>query len=424
MPLHEIELLLKDKMGLHSSTVGSGTIAQSVERRMRSCNIESITDYRNILLHSATELDALIETVVIPETWFFRDTNPFAAFSEWLRTTWLPRETSEPLRVLSVPCSTGEEPYTLAMCLADCGIDLDSAHIDAVDISSTNLENARTAEYGNNSFRGSNLSYRDRHFEAVGQRYRLKEPIRKRVCFQKANILDSSFTTTRASYHVIFCRNLLIYFDRPTQHRALDQLQTLLTGDGLLFLGHSETSLMLERAFTPLEFPRCFAFRRGKAAAAPQQPPVSARTVRRAPTRPQVPAAPDSAGQPFARATAQPLALPAVAQLSDQELLLQAFRLANEGHMDEAAERCETLLRKKSPPAGAHYLLGIIREAAGNTQDAEQLFRKTIYLEPNHYEALTHLSVIYDKKGDTQNARRFRERAARAYARNQIAGLV
>lgn len=92
--------------------------------------------------------------------------------------------------------------------------------------------------------------------------------------------------------------------------------------------------------------------------------------------------------------------------------------------MDEAAERCETLLRKKSPPAGAHYLLGIIREAAGNTQDAEQLFRKTIYLEPNHYEALTHLSVIYDKKGDTQNARRFRERAARAYARNQIAGLV
>mgnify|MGYP000107871180 CR=1 FL=1 len=295
MPRHYIEQLLQQRMGLHSATVGSSTVARAVEQRMRACSIETVNEYRDIVARSDTELDALIEAVVIPETSIFRDPTAFRALSDWLRNEWIPnRPGAAVLRVLSVPCSSGEEPYTLAMCLAECGIGADEARIDAVDISSINLEKARQARYGRNSFRGDDVGYRDRYFDHRAPYYHLSNTIRQRVNFQRGNILENEFTRDRAPYHVIFCRNLLIYFDRPTQHRAVDQLEQLLTESGLLFLGHSETSLLQQRGFAPLPYERCFGFQRERAAApppaAPCTPPRSARGRRPVKTRAPVPA--------------------------------------------------------------------------------------------------------------------------------------
>lgn len=423
MPRDHIEQLLQQRIGLHSSTVGSNTIARAVEQRMRACSIEAIEEYRNVVNHSDTELDALIEAVVIPETWFFRDPNAFQAFSDWVRDDWIPNRTSASvLRVLSVPCSSGEEPYTLAMCLAECGVGADEARIDAIDISSTNLQKARKARYGNNSFRGDNLLYRDRYFACQAPDYYLSDEIRQRVNFQRGNILDSEFTGDHSPYHVIFCRNLLIYFDRATQHRAIDQLEKLLTDSGLLFLGHSETSLLQKRGFSPLPFERCFGFRRGNAGASSPAPvarrelPRPARVNGAVRTREPMPAR-------FSAAAARPAQVGAAASAPDMEqLMLHAFQLADQGHMDEAAACCESVIREQPCQADAHYLLGVIREAAGNTRDAEQMFRKAIYLQPGHYEALVHLSVICERIGDAAGARRFRERATRTQSRQRQPG--
>ncbi|HHJ17760.1 MAG TPA: hypothetical protein ENJ80_13800 [Gammaproteobacteria bacterium] len=422
MTLPAIERLLKQKMGLHSSTVGSGTISQAVEQRMRACGVTDIDDYRNIISQSATELGALIDTVVIPETWFFRDQYPFAAFSDWLRQTWLAGNPTSPLRILSVPCSTGEEPYTLAMCLADCGIAAADAQIDAVDISAVNIEKARNACYGNNSFRGTELGFRDRHFEPVGTGFQLRDTIRNRVHFQQLNILDQAFIEGRAHYHVIFCRNLLIYFDRPTQHQAIDRLEQLLTSNGILFLGHSETSLLLERPFSALDFPRSFGFCRtgdsnGNNAVEARQTPHH--NPRRQPGR-RVQNEP----LPFSEANREntPAAKAANDNFAASDLMQQAFRLADQGHLDEAAGHCTTLLRQQEHRADAYYLLGLIREAAGNTGEAEQMFRNSVYLDPDHYEALAQLSVLSRQKGDHDSAERFRARAARVRQRRQEIG--
>lgn len=420
MPLQDIELLLKKEMGLHSSTVGSSTVSQAVEKRMRVCGIQDANEYRNILRHSSTELDALIESVVIPETWFYRDRNPFMAFTDWLQSEWIPGNSVVPLRVLSIPCSTGEEPYTLAMCMADCGLPANAAHIDAIDISSTNIEKARKAQYGANSFRGGDLAFRDRHFKPRGPHYSLNEDIRSRVKFNQTNILDEDFSSDRAPYHVIFCRNLLIYFDRPTQHSAIDRLNKLLTQDGMLFLGHSETSLLLDRPFEPLNYQRCFGFRRTRTE---QQEitPCRSRPKRKNPQPcTQSGATVEPATQPFAKVAMKAgVHAGGANDLQDTELLQQAFRLADQGHLDEAANRCEMLLQRQACQADAHYLLGLIREAAGNITEAGQMFRKCIYLNPDHYEALTHLGIICRQLGDTQNANRFHERATRVRQRNQ-----
>ncbi|MCO6414463.1 MAG: hypothetical protein J5I92_17150 [Thiogranum sp.] len=413
MPLGEIERLLQNEIGLHSSTVGSDTVRHAVEARMRACDISRVEDYRDVIRHSRTELDQLIDTVVIPETWFFRDHNPFSAFSEWLQESRRGRNTPTPLRILSVPCSTGEEPYTLAMCLADCGIAPSQAHIDAIDISSVNLAIARNAEYGINSFRSHDLSFRERHFDAVGQRYRLRDDIRARVRFTRANILDSEFLAGCEAYHVIFCRNLLIYFDRATQHQAIDNLCKLLVERGLLFLGHSETSLLKDRPFTAMAFPRSFGFVHRQPVDQPEAVPEFKK-----PRRPAYPPAPASQKQkptmPFAGV--RPETKPHDNTRRDSDPLQTAFRLADEGHLDEAALQCEALMKQDSCQPGPYYLLGLVREATGNSSAAEQLFRKAVYLAPDHYEALTHLSVICERKGDKQSAQRFRDRAQRIQA--------
>jgi len=422
MSLPAIELLLKQKMGLHSSTVGSGTISQAIEQRMRDCSVTDINDYRNIISQSTTELNALIDTVVIPETWFFRDSNPFTAFSDWVQREWLPGNPTTPLRILSVPCSSGEEPYTLAMCLANCGVDANDAKIDAIDISSINIEKASAACYGNNSFRGSDLQFRDRYFDPVDAHFQLKDCIRNRVHFEKLNILDQTFVENRASYHVIFCRNLLIYFDRPTQHQAIDRLEQLLSHNGILFLGHSETSLLLERPFKALELSRSFGFRRvqstkHKAVATVPQSAAKESRGRKSNKPASVSPLPfaDNAGKSGPPDQSAELA-------GDTDPLLQAFQLADQGHLDEAANICETLLRQQTGQDDTHYLLGLIREAAGNPAEAEQMFRKVIYLNPDHYEALAHLSVICKQQGNTDDAQRFHERATRAQHRTREAG--
>jgi chemotaxis protein methyltransferase WspC len=416
MPLDAIERLLKERMGLHSSTVGSSTIQHAVEQRMRDCAITEIADYGQVLSHSDTELDALIDTVIIPETWFFRDINPFHALTQWLQDSWLPHHVDSTLRILSVPCSSGEEAYTLAMCLADAGISPRNAQIDAIDISRTNIDKANKGEYGRNSFRGNQLEYRDRHFQFCNGRYRINDNNREYVCFEQANLLDNSFTHNRASYHVIFCRNLLIYFDRQTQDAAIDCLQTLLTRDGLLFLGHSETSLLLNRDFTALHNQRCFGFYHNRARAPHTEPGQTDRghqQVHRrqaASTETQVPL-------PFTDISPGPDDTPTTEQGKHSELhndlLQRAFRLADEGHLGEAAEYCENLLAGQAHQADAYYLLGLIRESTGSLPEAEQLLRKAVYLDPVHHEALVHLGIVCEQRGDTGNARRFRERAKR-----------
>jgi len=423
VPLCAIEQLLKERMGLHSSTVGISTIQHAVEQRMRDCGMTEIADYGQVLAHSDTELDALIDTVIIPETWFFRDFNPFNAFRQWLQEIWLPHQANNTLRILCVPCSSGEEAYTLAMCLADTGISPHHAQIDAIDISHTNIDKAMKGEYGRNSFRGSQLEFRDTHFKACDGHYKIDDNNRKYINFVQANLLDSSFTQNRAPYHVIFCRNLLIYFDRTTQDNAIDCLQTLLTRDGLLFLGHSETALLLNRDFTPLQSQRCFGFTRGRAPVPPTESPQANHGFTQARQRHVVPTeAPTPL--PFSDFSSSPADTP-VSESNEHhdDLLRLAFQLADEGHLGEAAEHCESLLAEQVQQADAYYLLGLIRESTGNLSEAEQLLRKAVYLDPVHHEALVHLGMICEQLGDAGSAGRFRERAERASPR-QATGMT
>src|ERR1051325_7157513 len=159
----EIVQLLRETIGLDPHSIGQPTVERAIQERQAASGLGDAHSYAARLLTSKDELQALVETVVVPETWFFRDPGAFDALSAVVRHGALPMAT-EPLRLLSVPSSSAEAPYSMAMALRDAGVPSARFQVDAMDVSRVALERAAAAEYGRNSFRGSGTVGREHHF--------------------------------------------------------------------------------------------------------------------------------------------------------------------------------------------------------------------------------------------------------------------
>jgi chemotaxis protein methyltransferase WspC len=252
------EALLKRAIGLNPASIGPYAIPRAVYERMAACKLADEGSYLAFALGSRSELQALIDAIVVPETWFFRNAQAFAQVAG-LFTAARPANGAE-LRILSLPCSSGEEPYSIAMALLDAGVAPRRFTIDAVDVSERSLALARRAIYGPNSFRGEDLRFRDRHFEVTASGYRLNDAARERVTFATGNLLAPHLLAGAQPYDVVFCRNLLIYFDSATQHRAIEILRRLLAPDGTLFVGPAEAGSLFGHGFAWSKVPLAFSF--------------------------------------------------------------------------------------------------------------------------------------------------------------------
>jgi chemotaxis protein methyltransferase WspC len=403
-----IEDRLRETIGLDAASVGPSLIQRAVRQRMRSLGLKLPEDYLRFLENSRAEWHELVESVVVTETWFFRDPEPIAAFVLLVREEWLPAHASAALRLLSVPCASGEEPFSVAMALLGAGVPADRFQIDAVDISARALARAERGVYGRNSFRGENLAFRNRHFQPSAEGFVLEPAVRNCVRFYRGNFLSDDFLSGHASYDFIFCRNLLIYFDPLMRRKALDKIKRLLVPDGVLFVGPVEQPLAIDYGFAMASIPKTFAcrkagfgVRRQRFARLSRQPGVTARSQPRSKLQ----------GQPQAGGR---LRLPCAGKASPSPSSdLEAARcLADAGHLTEAAKICEAHLRETRASAQAYYLLGLVREASGEP-GAIDCYRKALYLEPNHYESLLQMALLLQKNGDAIRARTFKSRAQR-----------
>ncbi|KVN41594.1 methyltransferase [Burkholderia pyrrocinia] len=440
---------LMRETGMDAATLGHHALARAVAERARvalgkppgldAAGADGAIDaYWQLLNASTDERQALIETLVVPETWFFRDREAFVALAR-LADARLAREPARALRVLSAPCSTGEEPYSIAMALLDAGIGPARFSIDAIDISARAIERARDGVYGRNSFRGHPLEFRDRHFSETAGGWQLDARVREPVRFVRANLFDLPLDAD-ARYDFIFCRNVLIYFNRDAQDQSIRLLDQQLADGGTIFVGPAETGLMMRHTLAPARIPLAFAFHRaaagaaGTAAVAPSgsasQNPARPQAARPA-TRPQplpetarratvegAPAAPAPRAAANGAVPAAPAApdKPATPPDAPASTLDHARVLADTGRLDEAERIAHAFTLAHGPDADAFYLLGLIADARGLDADAQDFYRKTLYLQPNHYEALTHLAALRDAAGDAAGARQLMSRAQRASA--------
>jgi chemotaxis protein methyltransferase WspC len=333
---------------------------------------------------------ARIEDLTVPETWFFRDAEPFAFLARHVREVWQESHPEESLRALSAPCSTGEEPYSIAIALLEAGLAADRFRIDAVDVSRARIETARAALFGRNSFREKTDHLRFGYFIPEGERRRLRSDVAGRVDFRTANLRSPSFLVGEAPYDVVFCRNLLIYLVPEARQQMLSHLSRLLAPDGVLFTGHSEIVFFLQNGYVPVPHRRAFACRR--AGSSPHA--AAARPLKVQAPRPRPPAPP----------------APRQAAPSD---LTEAQRLADRGSLAEAAAVCGRVLQEAGENAPARFLLGLIHEASNRLDAAEDCFRRALYLEPDHHDSLLHMSLLHERKGETDRAGALRARLRR-----------
>ena len=212
----------------------------------------------------AFELDFAIEALATNETYFFREKPQLQAFSEEI----LPRleeqnRASRRLRIWSAGCSTGEEPYTIAILVKESGrFEGWDIQVLGTDISRKVLASARRAEYGPSSMRAMPEGYLARYFEPAGARQKLKEDVRSMVTFGHLNLVELEQGQLVSRQDAIFCRNVLIYFDLAARRRALDLFYARLHEGGYLLLGHSESLINLTAAFELVHLKSDLVYRR------------------------------------------------------------------------------------------------------------------------------------------------------------------
>lgn len=404
---------LKERIGLDVASVGPAIIERAVRQRCNALYARSSDEYWQKLQGSRDEQQALIEAVIVPETWFFRYPESFATLVKLAKARLAQIKGMRALRLLSLPCSTGEEPYSIAMALLDGGLAPHQFKVDGLDVSPLSVERAKAALYGKNSFRGQPIEFRERHFNPEeGERYRLSERVREQVRLQVGNVLDPGLLASEPAFDFVFCRNLLIYFDQPTQRQVFEVLKRLTHEEGVLFIGPAEGSLLGRLGMRSIGIPQSFAFSRHHEpepapVVLPQPLPLPV------PVRSVVPPAPRP--RPFARRpVAAPLSDCALMESDAASLLATIAALANEGKSAEARAACERYLQQHEPVAQVFYWLGLLSDVAGNAMEAQGYYRKALYLAPQHPEALAHLGALLASQGDVAGAQRLQERAARS----------
>jgi chemotaxis protein methyltransferase WspC len=399
-----VRALLAGEIGLAADVLGSATLDRAINERMRVLGIKSTAEYATRLEIDREERAELVEDVVVPETWFFRDGEPFRVVARMMRG-W---QSGRILRALSMPCATGEEPYSLVMTLAEDGVELDRIAITAIDVSARAIARARRGVYGRNSFRGDTGLMRQRHFRALpagpaGEEWQLDERIRGVVDLQQGNALTLG-AVARGPYDVILCRNLLIYLTTEARARVLASLLGLLAEDGVLIVGHADlidsTSLGLQIYGDPAGF----AYARATAV----EPAPRGDSGPTMPPSPEPPYRPTPVAIPRMQRPAVPPHVP-----REEGPVARARTLADRGELKAAADLLSAHLDRLGPDGDAYHLLGMIESARGDRAAAEKHLSRALYCDPSNQATLIQLALLAEQRGDETAAANFRRRAQR-----------
>jgi chemotaxis protein methyltransferase CheR len=248
--------LLQERFGLSFDGVRQEILASRLQPRMRELRLDSARAYYEYLrFHPQrdAEFDRLPAVITNNETYFFRETRQFEILIDHLIPARPAAVPSRPVRILSAGCSSGEEPYSLAIALQDAGLPPGKTwEMDACDLNPDRIARALEAVYDEGSLRACDPEARQRYFTVHEGRHRLRDRYRAGVRFFQSNLLAPGFAFDRESYDVIFCRNLLIYFSDPAFERLIGLFARSLVPGGHLFLGHSESLFDRETEFEPV----------------------------------------------------------------------------------------------------------------------------------------------------------------------------
>jgi chemotaxis protein methyltransferase CheR len=439
------------RMGLNFDDGRLEFLADVLERRLHRLGQSSDSYLRELeRLPADREFTALARELTVGETYFFRNIEQFRALEAILPARMNARRASmSSLRLLSAGCASGEEPYSMAIVsretIAEAGWDVE---IRAVDINPAVIRRAQEARYSSWALREMPPDIQTKWFRPEGRDVVLDPSIRAAVQFDEANLASDDHNLWRPGYYdVIFCRNVLMYFSVEQMRAAIDRIAHALAPGGFLFLGHAETLRNVSDRFHLHHSHGTFYYSVKTGDEGPQRSPVQ--IVPKSRAADVVPVALDEAWyHAIANATQRvatlvpdkadesaPVAPPLLAwnmapaiDLMRQErfadaldhvrtrpreaakdpdvLLLEATLFAHSGKLAAAEDSSLRLLLVDEFNAGAHYVLALCREHAGQTGRAIEHDRVASYLDPQFAMPRLHLGLLAARAGDFERARR------------------
>lgn len=448
-PTGEGAALVEEHLGFHAEAPGSGGWDRILAGRCGVTGSASISAYRQRLAVAELrrgEIAELARVMTVGETYFFRDSRQFEALTrEVLPALMLRRGAAAPIHVLSVACSTGEEPYSVAIAARELlGARAERLRIHAFDVNPTAIAGAERATYSEWALRATPATLRERYFTRHGNHQRLDASIQRTVSFEVRNLFEDDPTFWVAGrFDVIFCRNVLIYFSPRKITGTLARLAQSLAADGTLFLGHAETTRGFSEELVPRELDGTFCYRhrgdergrdetaasgasvaRAAAGDAPERAPASA--PRGAPTAaPSEPSAlaPDAWVAAIEAATrrladlvaaggpAAPVVASAPGPEAREALLATVRGLVARERFAEALQQLEGLAVAGRGGGPVALLRALILTNQGRFVEASDLCRRVLADDPHSAGAYHLLGVTAAQLGRVDEARAHHETA-------------
>ena len=265
----KLSKIIYDRSGIHFPEAKKYILESRLSHRLGELELDDFDQYIALLSmgpYQQDEFQEMFNRITINETSFFRNDAQLDVFEKQVLPGLLEsRSRNKRLRIWSAACSTGDEPYTLAIQLhRTLGVRLNDWNIEILgtDISERALNIACEGKYTSYSIRTTPKTVLDRYFTTDGRSHTLKEEIRNMVSFEKHNLKDRLAAKRHGVWDVIFCRNVLIYFDDDMKRQVVETFSDVLAPDGALFIGHSERIKDITDRFEQLPVPQGFCYRK------------------------------------------------------------------------------------------------------------------------------------------------------------------
>jgi len=249
----EIRDIIYEKSGIFIPDSKKYLIENRLSRILEEQDFKSFDEYLRVIKYSTNgdELSRLFDAITTNETYFYRETEQIEILIKEILPEIKKRKSSGKIRIWSAGCSSGEEPYTIAIMLNEYSFDLRKFEIIGSDICDSALSSAMKAEYNSYSVRNIPLPIRNKYFKQNGNLYILSNIIKDSVKFKKINLIDDKIIRGMRGNDIIFCRNVLIYFDVKIKQKVVSFLYDSLVPGGYLCIGASESLHNVTRAFKP-----------------------------------------------------------------------------------------------------------------------------------------------------------------------------
>jgi len=419
-----LERVLRARGGLVFQALRRSALEVSAAKVMQRIGVPDATAFVELLGQNGPVFDDLMAEVTVGETYFFREAAQFAVLRETIIPDLRKHETpTKKVRVWSAGCSTGEEPYSLAIAFAEAGVD---SYVVGTDVSRERLGAARRGTYRRWSFRGVSPAVIDRYFKESGETFVLSPNVRRAVEFRYLNLASDCYPDLSSGVwgmDLIFCRNVLIYFDRETIGRVASAMLESLADDGWIVLGSADPPLSdfvkCEVVRTPAGLVYRRAGTRGVAATKRRELPREQRDPFGVSARQDDRPTPIPAQDDPPRRTV-PQDEPRQASLPPDHTRGNAARnvrlLANAGRLAEAGRACAAALDQQRDDPELYYLHAILLAEGGQFAESARAAKRALYLDRNMVVAHLALGAALRREGDATSAQRSFTNAERLLA--------